>query len=699
MENMLILYAIRNGMSDALVAVLASLIHLSMPFMFLGKRLITTMGLARTWGLCWMLRYLCVATIVMAPFFASTPLAWLTPVIILAGTFGFAVFRASGLSAGTPLLGEITTNQDRGRYISGNVMRGRVAYFCAMVAAILLLRFADAIWAYQIIILAGCATGIASSRILASVPESAAGRISARKPVRRLFSELFGRSSRRRLVLGWCCGYIAFALVIPFSVITIKNGYGLNDEVALVFSVLVIAGGIIGSLVNGILGDHVGPRPLLVLYGVGMWLCSLFWSLAPTAFHPIIVGLVFLFAGFCKIGMLINLGHYLLSLVDDSERVGANLFVRMLSGAAAGLASSVIGASLLEMLQRSSVSGMSVYRVYFAVITALLIPVVFGLYRMKRLREWKVRDIVGLLISPRDLRALFVMNRLDAAGTFEEEERHVDSLAAIGSHVSEAAVREYLDSPQLSVRLQALRALLHIHIGDETADAITRELETGEYTTAPLAAEVLGLHGVSRGIPALRNALDSPDPYLRGAAMAALARLDDRSSYDRIRRIFSEAENPRVIIHGAQALAAIQDPADIAILLTKTLEPLSEPVLDELLTAAAILTGCADRFYHLAAEYARSREHAVAYLLSSFDGDSIEVGRFQTEVAAHRPMRYVRRVLAELAASSPAPHAHAVSCFLQRAGDALSPKVALCVALSLVNDTPRHSAITPEVEN
>lgn len=684
MENMLILYAIRNGMSDSLVAILASFVHLTMPFMFFGKRLIVRRGLARTWGLCWFLRYVSIVGIVVAPYFAETTAWWLTPAIILAGTFGFTVFRAMGLTAGTPLVGEITTDHDRGRYISGNVVRGRVAYFCAMIAAVLLLRFTDATWAYQLIIIAGCGVGMVASRILASVPESNAGRVSARKPVGESFRELFGKKSRLRLVIGWCCGFISYALVIPYSVIAIKNGYGLNDEIALVYSVLIIAGGILSSLLNGILADHVGPRPLLILYGIGIWLCALFWSLAPPVLLPFVVGFVFLAAGFCKVGILINLGHYFLSLVDESERVGLNLFVRMLSGAAAGLASSVIGASLLELLQRSPGNGMGVYRTYFAVIVVILIPVVLGLYRIERLREWKVRDIVGLMFSPRDLRALFVMNRLSAARTFEEEEQHVDSLGAIGSHVSEEAIREYLSSPQLSVRTQALRALWQIEFGSETADAVLEQLRIGEYTTAPIAAEILANHRIRRAVPELRRCLDSQDPYLVGTAMVGLAQLQDEKSYPRIRVIFQDASNPGLIIRGAQALARIGDSRDVDLLLTKTVQSLPDAVVDEVLAATATLTGCAAKFYHLVTEYSRSTDHGVSYLLSSFDGSVVEAGRFRREVSSHKSMPYVKRVLTEIAEASPAVYADSILAFLRRLdGDVLPPKVALCVALSL----------------
>ena len=51
MENMLVLYAIRNGVSDGLVATIASFIHLTMPFMVVGKLSVSRIGVASTWGL------------------------------------------------------------------------------------------------------------------------------------------------------------------------------------------------------------------------------------------------------------------------------------------------------------------------------------------------------------------------------------------------------------------------------------------------------------------------------------------------------------------------------------------------------------------------------------------------------------------------------------------------------------------------
>jgi hypothetical protein len=126
MENMLILYAIRNGASDPVVAVIASFIHLTMPAMILGKRWVARMGLSRTLGIGWFLRYASATLLVLAPVATQLGSQRAGIALIVAGAFGFAFFRSIGAIANTPLTGEITTPGERGSFISGKIGRAHV---------------------------------------------------------------------------------------------------------------------------------------------------------------------------------------------------------------------------------------------------------------------------------------------------------------------------------------------------------------------------------------------------------------------------------------------------------------------------------------------------------------------------------------------------------------------------------------------
>jgi len=685
MENTLILYAIRNGLSDPLVAVLASFIHLTMPFMILGKRLVAARGLASTWSLGWLLRYLSASLMIAAPLVPGT-LFELRVGLILLGAFGFALFRSMGSVSMTPLLGEVTTSRDRGRFISGNFLGSQSAYLVSMILAILAIRLIDRIWVYQLIILIGCAVGLYGSRVLKTIPETSTPRESARRTAASSLKLLLGTPAYRRLLLAWSGGISMFVLFIPISLVTVKNGYGIPDHSALVFSLILVGGGIVSSLVNGSVADHVGPRPLLILYSSGFVLICLYWCWAPAAFLPTPVAAIFFLAGFCKVGIIVCASHYLLSLVRETERVGITLFVRMFSGAVAGLAAAVGSGTVLNVLQ-GSMSGLDVYRSYFRILLVVLVPLVFLMIRLKRLREWKVSSILGLFFSPRDLRAMFVLNRMEEASTFGEDARNVEKLGNIRSNLSESALREYLNSPRLSVRIRVLRALRRLDFGPSTAKALRRELKRGEFTSAWIAAEILGDSGVKEATAELRECLDSEDPFLRGKSMVALVQLGDSQSYPRIRSEFAASLNPRILINGAQALSAMEEPEDVRLLLEKSTDPrIPAPVVEEILSQVAAFNGTENGFYTLMREYHRSRRRALSFALSSLAAriPPEERSKLEEENNDGASLRRLRRMLCRLAQGSKNGRVRGIRSFLEQAADdSLPERTALCLAVVL----------------
>ncbi|WP_319561086.1 hypothetical protein [Marispirochaeta sp.] len=117
MNDILILYGIRNGLTDPQLAVLASFMHLTMPFLLVGKLLIPRLGLARTWGDAWILRYVFGSVLIAAPFMAGRfPQSFVAATVLL-GAFGFAMFRSIGIVCQYPA------------YRRGNSLRGTGKFF------------------------------------------------------------------------------------------------------------------------------------------------------------------------------------------------------------------------------------------------------------------------------------------------------------------------------------------------------------------------------------------------------------------------------------------------------------------------------------------------------------------------------------------------------------------------------------------
>jgi MFS family permease len=400
MDSVLILYAIRNGVGDSAVAVLASFIHLTMPLVVVGKALIARIGAARTWGLGWFLRNVSALLMIAAP--------WLPPhtpqpartALILVGGFGFAAFRAIGLVGNSPIIGEVTSEGDRGRFLSGNWTRATSSQLVALVAMIVLLRVADEMWMFQMVIAIGAALGMYVGALLATVPESQVPRLSARKPLKEVLFRVWHIRRMRRLLFAWAASFAAFTLIVPFATITIKNGYGLSDYQALTFTLLTLAGGITASVVNGVVADRVGPRPLLVIYVAMLAGIALYWAAAPDRLLLVPTGIVYFLAGYAKFGILAASNHYFLNIADGSDRVGSSMVLRAISGAVAGLVGSVIGGGILAILNGMGLEGLSIYRTYFRIAIVALLAIIPVVRALDRLDEWPVRRVVVLLIQP-----------------------------------------------------------------------------------------------------------------------------------------------------------------------------------------------------------------------------------------------------------------------------------------------------------
>ncbi|MFW5814883.1 MAG: MFS transporter [Spirochaetota bacterium] len=688
MENMLILYAIRNGASDPVVAVIASFVHLTMPAMVLGKRWVSRFGLSRTMALGWFFRYVSAMLMVLAPLLAALGSPTAAIGSIVAGAFGFAFFRAIGSVANTPLTGEITTPDERGTFISGNHTRVQSAFIVTMASAVVVLRVADALWVYQIIITVGCLVGFYAVTILARVPESSAPSRSARIGLRDVIRELAETPRLRRLFAGWAGGFVSFAVVIPYAMIAVKNGYGLSDYEALSHSLVLVVGSISSALLNGLVADRVGPRPLIIIYVAGLLVVAGFWALAPAVYYPILVGAAFFLAGMCKAGIIIGLGHYFLSAAKLSQRVGAALVMRIGGGAAAGITGSVIGAVLLDVLRAGGLSGLDIYQGYFRIMLVPLAVFVVLAVRLERLSEWRISNVLGLMLSPRDLRALFVLNRLRRSHDGSRAVRDLRTLERIGSSVSEEEIREQLNSPRLDVRLRAIRALRNIDFGQETTRALIDEVEHGQFTTAWVAADVLGESGRREAIDSLRAGLDSDDQILQGRCMTALVQLRDEESYERIEALFETTANPRVAIRGANALASIGGEENMLRVLRRTIdEGLPAGVRDELLTAAASMVGVDGQVYRFLRTYNADKERGVAETLpdvqASFDGSTLSQIESESRSTRSR-LRHFPRALGELARRAEGEYAGALRRFLDDYEPrSFSRRLAFCLAIML----------------
>ena len=382
MNNMLILYAVRNGMADPLVAVMASFVHLTMPFLIAGKHAIARFGAARTRALGWFFRYVCALLMVAAPFAGRFLPPFAVSGLILLGAFGFAAFRSIGVAAVNPLQGEVAEPGACGHMVSSILLCVQSTYLLSLGLILFCFHYTDALWLYQTILAVGCLVGLYASTLVARVPETTAPRLSAGRPLRGVLRTVFASRSSRALAAAWCTGLAAKSLVLPFMMIALKSGYLVSDFYAVVFTLLMALGTVSSGLINRHVSDRIGSRSvlggnLLLLMGAAG-----FWAMAPEVFSFFAVGAVFFFSGFAEVGIDIGLNQHFLEVIPKEHRVGSSLVMRITSGAAAGLAAFVVGAGLLGALPEFHLAGMDIFRSYFLVILCFLPVPLWFVFRM-----------------------------------------------------------------------------------------------------------------------------------------------------------------------------------------------------------------------------------------------------------------------------------------------------------------------------
>lgn len=379
LDDILVLYGIRNGLPEPALAALASFVQLTMPFMLLGRLFAGRWGLSRGWARAYFIRYSAVLILITAPWFADVRVRTL---VILGGAFVFAMFRAVGVINMHPLNGEITTEEERGRYLHTNFALFNGVYLIAVIGTIVATRRFDAIWVYQAMVGFGVTVGFVSLVVLRDVPESGEGRAAARKPFLLVMRDVRREISLGVLIPAWAGGMMSFALVIPFAIMFVKNGYGIDDHTALSFTLLTLVGSVTSGVMNQRLARWIDPDRLVFVYAMTLCGVALFWALAPGVFLLPVVGLAFFIAGVSRAGIIVGLQHHLISSNRPEHRMHVSLLVELTGSAISGLTGTVIGGLLLQYFGQRY-SGVAVYQAYFRVILVFLVVALVFVWRIR----------------------------------------------------------------------------------------------------------------------------------------------------------------------------------------------------------------------------------------------------------------------------------------------------------------------------
>ena len=398
-ETIMILLALKLGFSDVVTAVLGGMIFFGFLLLPLGKVVSARIGGARGQAVFWVVRNVAALVVASAALWHRLGLASLALACLVGGSFLFYGFRAAGVVMSQPLLGDISTEDERPRFIAINGALFYAACFVSLVAISVVLKFTESLLAIALIIVAGSALGITSSTFLRRVDETSAIRDSARRPVAREMVAGIRDRSLRRLLLGSFVNNLSLVMLLPVTVLFVKKGYGVSDTGALLFSLLQFGASAAMSVAVVRISSRIGPRQTLIgAYGT-MLATTILWSIAPETPGVAIplAALLFALAGSFRVTIDNSVTHYFLQTVPAERRVPASMLMNMATGVGAGAIGMLLSGWLLHRLGQGIESPtpgpemIPLYRHYFAIAFALLLPGLALLLRMEPLPMEKRR--------------------------------------------------------------------------------------------------------------------------------------------------------------------------------------------------------------------------------------------------------------------------------------------------------------------
>ncbi|MCD1655237.1 MFS transporter [Treponema zuelzerae] len=625
--NTITLYAMAIGASGTVVGLLGAFMYLSFFAIPLGKAALRRGTLVRTFANSWMLRNWSLVPLLFIPYLAARGQNRAAIFILLLCVFLFNLFRGVGLIANNPVIGVLAPGKDRGEYIVRLSLINNGTALIATIGLAALLWMDSGVHTYNLVTLVGIITGIIASSLLYRLPDPGKPRDlpgSASSSFASRVKESFSQPNFRRFLLSYLIMGLGIGMARPFIIVYCKTVYGQTDSLVTVFTLCSSVGALAMGLVMRLAIDRLGSKPMYIIFSTVSLL-----SLIPALIAPGIGFGLFSLVFLCLFAAATNMGFagqenaaqtYFFAMVPKESIMDLSMLYYFILGGTGALGSA-FGGAFLDLLTGAGLPWLWAFRVFFLASVLLIWLGSLVQRKLQDMGSYPVKDTLAILFSPRDMRALTLLRRLDANEDPDEETEIIAELGEVKSRVSVSGLLDHLSSPRFAVRYEALQSVSSLdRLDSRIRDALLRELEEGAFSTAALAARFLGKFGVSQAVPKLREALKSPDYRLVGEAMLALARLKDGKGQFMVSDMLLTTANPFLLIRGVQAMEEYGTAASVPILLDLLRnEALPAHITDETILILSQLMGVPKRFFYLFEQYIGDHPAAPRILEEVYD--------------------------------------------------------------------------------
>jgi MFS family permease len=605
---------LRLEASSTLIGLLTAINYLAQAFLFLGRILARRVPIIKIYSATWLFRSLAMTPLLFAPHFSASGRNGTAIALMLVGVALFHLSRGIGMVGNNPVLSFLAQGPDRGSYMTFIQIINNGVGMVATFALALFLGSNPPLFIYSVIMGAGIVIGIASVAFLSRIPEPDSAEKAVDSDFFAVIKESLREVSLRFFILIMFLAVMVSGIVRTFILVYARDVFNQSDGMVTLYTVFGSMGSLVIGLIVKFLIDRIGAKPLYVL-------CALFGvvSILPALFFPaslfgpgdmggeaIPVSVILYLCAFFFITNFAFLGAegvgqtYFLGLVPRKSMLDMSI-VYFFVYAAAGAGGTFAAGLLLDILKALGFSYFAAFRTLFLLMVAVLVIVLSLQRRLVSLGAIPFTSAISLLFSPRDLRAIMLVDKLEKSRDAGEEEEVLEELSGAASPFAVKAILDRLRSPRFAVRIEALNALNAApYLDEEPVKILLDDLARNTHTTAYLSARILGRHKVTESRDKLREALLSDDYMLSGEAMIALARLRDWTSYPRIERIIRETYNPRLKIMGFEALSIAGEQTAIPVLIDSMIErETAAHIKDEAALSLASILKVGNRYYKL----------------------------------------------------------------------------------------------------
>ena len=403
--NLITLYGLRMGLGTVMLGALFAVIPLSQFMPIIGRLFVNRFGNVRSMGVFWTARFIMAAPLLVVALFAGAGQTSVAVALLFIGVLGFNLARGAGMTGMQPVIGHLTTPQDRGLFMSRMqlIIHG-VIVVTGLLMGLILDRESPLV-VYTIIMAVGVVSGGIATLYVVRLPEPP--REERAGPLLGAAVGALRDATMRRFLILILAVFAGSFMVGPFFIVFLRQVYGMGDDAIMLVTVIGSFGAICMALLSGLMTDRIGAQPLLVVSACVMAAVMLPLVVAPplpaTAAWAYGAAVFFLFM-LGTSGLQSASTVYFLSICKVEERLNVGILYLMATGLG-GTLGSLAGGALLDLLGRGlGVTGS--FRAYFAVLTVLFAAVGIGMGRAGAAgRLPGARRAVDDLLHPRPARA------------------------------------------------------------------------------------------------------------------------------------------------------------------------------------------------------------------------------------------------------------------------------------------------------